>query len=62
MKNLVGKRSSATTLLWKNMATRERIIIQKSRLNWIRDGDINNRLLNCIVKGRLMEVIRKHFM
>lgn len=34
------------------MSIRERILIQKYIVKWIRDSDINSRYFHCLVKGR----------
>lgn len=52
VKDLVCRRSIATSLLWKNLASRERILIHKSRLKLIRDKDINCRYFHSLVKSK----------
>lgn len=51
VKDLVCMRSLAISLLWKNLVSKE-MILQKSRLKWVGDENINSRYFYSLVKGR----------
>ncbi|XP_058780621.1 uncharacterized protein LOC131654295 [Vicia villosa] len=49
---LVDVRSEATKIMWLNMRLKENILLQKSRVKWDKEGDLNSRYFHNIMKAR----------
>ncbi|XP_058753369.1 uncharacterized protein LOC131626563 [Vicia villosa] len=41
--DIVEKRREASSRIWRNLKIKENMILQKSRLRWIKEGDANKR-------------------
>lgn len=42
----------ASNNFWLNLKIKENMIIQRSRMKWLNDGDVNNRFFHSVMKGR----------
>lgn len=48
----VTKRKEISSLFWKNLHFKERLLKQKSRVRWIREGDANTRFFHATIQHR----------
>lgn len=46
-------RSRGNSKFWLNLRIRENMIIQKVRMKWLSDGDVNNKFLHKVMKKGL---------
>lgn len=47
-----SKRSEALALLLRQLHNRKSLLGQKAKLNWLRDGDVNNKLFHHAINSR----------
>ncbi|XP_058755630.1 uncharacterized protein LOC131628840 [Vicia villosa] len=52
LRDVVELMSEATRKMWLNLKIKENMLLQKSRVKWDADGDMNNRYFHCAVKAR----------
>ncbi|XP_058751960.1 uncharacterized protein LOC131625078 [Vicia villosa] len=49
---LVKVRSEASSKMWLNMKVKKNVLLQKARVRWDREGDLNNKYFHSILKSR----------
>lgn len=52
VKELVDRRSKAISSIWRNLSIKDNMLIPKSRVKWIQEGNLNSRYFHNLVKGR----------
>ncbi|KAI5397407.1 hypothetical protein KIW84_063282 [Lathyrus oleraceus] len=52
VKELVDRRSKAISSIWRNLSIKDNMLIQKSRVKWIQEGNLNSRYFHNLVKGK----------
>lgn len=52
VEELMVRRSSVVSTMWRNLAIKDNMLLQKSSLKWVRDGDLNRICFHNFVKEK----------